>query len=110
MQHTHHHVRTADAFYWMRSRQLSSLVPAFVVCQAEECIAVKLRYTCNMKLVHDPGGRVRRDLAADVKGYALFGGSRREYRYVLRRVWDGQERLLPETCKFFGITKGHYSK
>jgi hypothetical protein len=76
---------------------------------AEECIAVTLRYTCNMKLVHDPGGRVRRDLAADVKGYALFGGSRREYRYVLRRVgfhraalrtWGqpGREVLRQETC------------
>jgi hypothetical protein len=47
-----------------------------------------------MALDHDPGGKARRYLAADVKGYALFGGPRREYRYVLRRVWD---RQLPAT-------------
>lgn len=42
--------------------------------------------------LHDPGGKVRRSLATDVKGHALFGGRHREYRYVLRRVWDD---LLP---------------
>jgi hypothetical protein len=41
---------------------------------------------------HDPGGKVRRYLATDVRGHALFGGQHREYRYVLRRVWDD---LLP---------------
>jgi hypothetical protein len=46
----------------------------------------------SMELFHDPGGKVRRSLAADVRGFALFGGDRREYRYVLRRVWD---RSLP---------------
>lgn len=35
---------------------------------------------------------MRRNLAEDVKGHALFGGPHREYRYVLRRVWDD---LLP---------------
>jgi len=47
-----------------------------------------------MRLDHDPGGRVRRNLAADVEGYALFGGPRWEYRYILRRVWN---QLLPAT-------------
>jgi hypothetical protein len=47
-----------------------------------------------MRASHVPGGKVRRYLAADVKGYALFGGVRREYRYILRRVWD---RMLPTT-------------
>jgi hypothetical protein len=47
-----------------------------------------------MTTIHDPGGKVRRDLAADVKGHALFGGPRLEYRYLLRRVWD---ELLPAT-------------
>jgi hypothetical protein len=47
-----------------------------------------------MRLDHDPGGKVRRNLAADVEGYALFGGPRREYRYILRRVWN---QLLPAT-------------
>jgi len=65
-----------------------------MVAKAEGRIAMTLRYTCNMKLIHDPGGRVKRDLAANVKGYALFGGSHREYRYVLRRVWDDR---LPAT-------------
>jgi hypothetical protein len=47
-----------------------------------------------MKVSHDPGGKVRRSLAADVEGYALFGGIREEYRYVLRRVWNEK---LPAT-------------
>jgi hypothetical protein len=38
----------------------------------------------SMRVSHDPGGRVRRALAANVEGYALFGGTRKEYRYVLR--------------------------
>jgi hypothetical protein len=37
---------------------------------------------------HDPGGRVRRKLANDVSGTALFGGTNGEYRYILHRVWD----------------------
>jgi hypothetical protein len=47
-----------------------------------------------MTSVHNPGGRVRRRLPEDVKGSALFGGTHREYRYVLRRVWD---EFLPVT-------------
>jgi hypothetical protein len=47
-----------------------------------------------MRASHDPGGKVRRYLASDVKGYALFGGVRKEYRYILRRAWD---RMLPTT-------------
>ena len=43
---------------------------------------------------HDPGGKVTRSLAAGVRGEALFGGRRKEYRYVLRRVWNEQ---LPAT-------------
>ena len=30
----------------------------------------------------------------DAEGYALFGGVRKEYRYILRRAWD---RMLPTT-------------
>ena len=45
-----------------------------------------------MTTIHDPGGKVRLNLAADVEGHALFGGPRREYRYILRRIWDD---LLP---------------
>lgn len=48
----------------------------------------------SMRGFHDPGGRVRRALAADVEGYALFGGVRKEYRYVLRRAWNEK---LPAT-------------
>lgn len=48
----------------------------------------------SMRISHDPGGKVRRSLAADVEGYALFGGTRKEYRYVLRRVWN---EMLPAT-------------
>jgi hypothetical protein len=47
-----------------------------------------------MKGSHHPGGKVRRSLPADVEGYALFGGIRSEYRYVLGRMWN---RLLPAT-------------
>lgn len=47
-----------------------------------------------MLVSHDAGGKVRRSLAADVKGYALFGGTRKEYRYFLRRVWNEK---LPAT-------------
>jgi len=47
-----------------------------------------------MKSLHDPGGKVRLVLAAGVTGDALFGGHRREYRYVLRRSWD---ESLPAT-------------
>jgi hypothetical protein len=39
---------------------------------------------------HDPGGRVRRSLSLGVKGSALFGGDKKQYRYVLRRSWDTQ--------------------
>ena len=39
---------------------------------------------------HDPGGRVRRSLAPGVKGSALFGGDRKQYRYVLKRSWNNQ--------------------
>ena len=39
---------------------------------------------------HDPGGKVRRSLALGVKGTALFGGDRKQYRYVLRRTWNNQ--------------------
>jgi hypothetical protein len=41
-----------------------------------------------MRTDHDPGGTVRRALATDVKGQALFGGPRREFRYFLSRAWD----------------------
>ncbi len=37
---------------------------------------------------------MRRRLAADVEGYALFGGTRKEYRYLLRRAWN---EMLPAT-------------
>jgi len=37
---------------------------------------------------HDPGGRVRRPLGLGVKGSALFAGDRKQYRYVLRRIWE----------------------
>ncbi len=37
---------------------------------------------------HDPGGRVRRKLETGIKGDALFGGSRNEYRYRLTRTWS----------------------
>jgi len=47
-----------------------------------------------MKAQHNPCGRVRRSLAADVKGYALFGGTHNEFRYVLQRVWN---ESLPTT-------------
>ena len=43
---------------------------------------------------HDPGGKVRRKLASDVSGYALFGGALSQYRYILHRVWDDS---LPAT-------------
>jgi hypothetical protein len=41
-----------------------------------------------MQRVHDPGGKVRRSLAFDVRGHALFGGQCQQYRYALSRVWD----------------------
>ena len=41
-----------------------------------------------LDLQHDPGGKVRRSLALGVKGSALFGGDKKQYRYLLRRVWD----------------------
>jgi hypothetical protein len=47
-----------------------------------------------MTVSHDPGGKVRRSLAADVESYALFGGVRKEYRYILRRAWN---EMLPAT-------------
>jgi hypothetical protein len=37
---------------------------------------------------HDPGGKVRLALSADVKSWAEFGGENKEYRYTLKRVWD----------------------
>ena len=37
---------------------------------------------------HDPGGKVRLALSADVKSWADFGGDNKEYRYTLKRVWD----------------------
>ena len=37
---------------------------------------------------HDPGGKVRLTLAADVKSTAVFGGKSQEYRYRLVRTWD----------------------
>jgi hypothetical protein len=38
--------------------------------------------------MHDPGGKVRLALSADVKSWADFGGDNNEYRYTLKRVWD----------------------
>jgi len=38
--------------------------------------------------MHDPGGKVRLALSADVKSWAEFGGDSKEYRYTLKRVWD----------------------
>ncbi|MFZ1084542.1 MAG: DUF1643 domain-containing protein, partial [Terracidiphilus sp.] len=38
--------------------------------------------------MHDPGGKVRLALSADVKSSADFGGDNKEYRYTLKRVWD----------------------
>ena len=37
---------------------------------------------------HDPGGKVRLALSADVKSWAEFGGDNKEYRYTLKRVWN----------------------
>ena len=37
---------------------------------------------------HDPGGKVRLALSANVKSWAEFGGDNKEYRYTLKRVWD----------------------
>jgi hypothetical protein len=42
----------------------------------------------NEKETHDPGGKVRLALSADVKSWADFGGDNKEYRYTLKRVWD----------------------
>jgi hypothetical protein len=41
-----------------------------------------------LEIQHDPGGKVRRSLALGVKGSALFGGDQKQYRYILRRIWD----------------------
>ncbi|MGA9070877.1 MAG: DUF1643 domain-containing protein [Terracidiphilus sp.] len=38
--------------------------------------------------LHDPGGKVRLALSADVVSTAEFGGDKQEYRYTLKRVWD----------------------
>jgi hypothetical protein len=38
--------------------------------------------------MHDPGGKVRLALSADVVSTAEFGGDKKEYRYTLKRVWD----------------------
>ena len=43
---------------------------------------------------HDPGGRVRRRLAADVRSAAGFSACRR-YRWWLRRRWDGAPMDAP---------------
>jgi hypothetical protein len=37
---------------------------------------------------HDPGGKTRIPLPADVEGSAIFGGEREQYRYTLQRTWD----------------------
>jgi len=39
--------------------------------------------------MHDPGGKVRLALSDDVVSWAEFGGRNNEYRYALRRVWNG---------------------
>jgi len=41
-----------------------------------------------MKPKHDPGGKVRLVLSADVKTKAVFGGPGDCYRYRLSRTWD----------------------
>ncbi len=43
---------------------------------------------------HDSGGKVRLRLAADVESRAVFGGTRKEYRYLLHRTW-----MRPGTVK-----------
>src|SRR5579875_1634645 len=37
---------------------------------------------------HDPGGKTRLRLSAEVKSSAVFGGVAKEYRYRLCRTWD----------------------
>lgn len=44
--------------------------------------------------MHDPGGKVRLPLSADVQSWAEFGGKIQEYRYALRRVWDDSLRSV----------------
>ena len=45
-----------------------------------------------MPATHDPGGKVRRTVAPDVKSSAVFGGLRNCYRYRLVRSWDSSKR------------------
>jgi len=40
------------------------------------------------KRAHNPGGKVRRVLKSGIRGTAIFGGARQEYRYRLSRTWD----------------------
>jgi hypothetical protein len=77
MSHPPFVVKTSGArvFDWTKARALSLFVPAFMVAQAWKRKLKTARYACNMKLIDDPVGRVQRDLAANVKRYALFGGS-----------------------------------
>ena len=43
---------------------------------------------------HDSGGKVRLRLAADVESRAVFGGTRKEYRYLLHRTWMRSEKAV----------------
>jgi hypothetical protein len=93
------YVGTASVFRWLRLDGTSPepvasalLVPNTTVnskIDMEE--QASLDTFEGMTKIHDPGGKVRRNLAADVKGQSLFGGPRREYRYFLRRVCDDMQ-------------------
>jgi hypothetical protein len=37
---------------------------------------------------HDPGGKVRIKVKAEIRSEAVFGGKNNEYRYRLSRIWD----------------------
>lgn len=43
---------------------------------------------------HDPGGKVRHKLAADIETTALFGGPANEFRYRLSRQWGDGPAVL----------------
>ena len=43
---------------------------------------------------HDSGGKVRLKLAADVESRAVFGGARKEYRYLLHRTWTRSAKAV----------------
>ena len=43
---------------------------------------------------HDSGDKVRLRLAADVESRAVFGGTRKEYRYLLHRTWMRLEKAV----------------